>query len=121
MRLEFSLLGKPDEEGWTRAKLDFRSGDETLLVYPFALTIADLRVMSGLLQKVCHQTTADLVEFASTDEDFVFVVGPSPRPDQASLGFWVGEPYQVQHGFRVIVTCGDLEALAMHLASESAQ
>ena len=62
-------------------------------------------------------------EFAltGTDENIYVRADPAPGLEDVYLGFWMGEPYDVMTGHRVVVSRDELRHFATALGKETAE
>lgn len=128
------------------SELRSKSGDVAIILAPVSIkergnptwlnTRIGLRDQQGSTQEVVALTTGDLAELSrglrevtdssgrfemnGQDESFQIRIEPALSAGDFQVGIWIGEPYRVMRGFRIVVEQDELGRFAMALEREAA-
>lgn len=119
--LDFMLrpykISDEGEPTWILVQLELDKDGAELLSTTVSLTRDDLVELATLLNEVADNRRTDF-SMATTDDDFIVTVQRMSFPEDVSVGFWVGEPYELMKGFRFVVAAEAVKQFARDLHLE---
>jgi hypothetical protein len=84
-----------------------------------SIAAGDVIELEAEINKLSEGSVQKLT-FESSDYDLIFEISWMGEQPDLSFGFWIGEPYQLMHGFRFVTTLENLCGFAANLRTEVA-
>jgi hypothetical protein len=121
--LVFTLTPRETEEDtnplWIRTVLELRRGSQLLNAESFTLTLADYEELLRGMRQAAEDGRR--FEMTGTDQNFHISIAPAGGRGDVSLGYWLGEPYVLMHGYRFVVPSPRMREFVSALEGELEQ
>jgi hypothetical protein len=115
--LKPTAIADDDDPIWISVVLELVTAQTTRLRESFSLTVADLRAVIEGSRRIAGGRS-ETFELTGLDENFYLRVDPAPSGEEVYVGFWLGEPYQLMRGYRMIASKRELQSFAKDLEME---
>jgi hypothetical protein len=102
---------------WILTQLEFRQQGKSLFSTTINMTLDDLSELAANLQDVALGRLNEFI-LESTDGDLVIDVRPASSIGDFFVGTWVGEPYELMKGYRIVAQGKDLASFSQELGRD---